>query len=40
MPNILPLVLGTLEEYLVKKKLNKPPYLELNPYTSSQGPHQ
>lgn len=29
MPNMLPLVLGTLEEYLVKDKPNKPPYLRV-----------
>ena len=40
MPNMLPLVLGTLEEYLVKNKLHKLPYLDPNPYMPLQSPHQ
>ena len=37
---MLPLVLGTLEEYLVKNKLHKLPYLDPNPYMPLQSPHQ
>ena len=40
IPNTSPLVLGTLEEYLVKNKLHKLPYLGLNPYMPLQSPHE